>query len=353
MQMYGRRHWITRRSIFASIAMLITPQLVLAQPSKPPSPLAPRTRHALGARLPPNIRDRIKAQNVSAEALNKLLAEDPAYAKAVSAAQIFSSPAKLPRQYDLRTIGIISPVKNQDPCGSCWAFAAVAAYESSYAKINKSIEYVSEQQLVDCTFADADCVLGGFHEEAFLYLQLEGLAKTDPYYYRGAKGACTSNIERPYRAANWGYVSDDKPNGSLIPSNQALKRAMIRFGALATGVWVSDKDDTLPWASYGPADAWGNPNPDWLRYPDHVFRQGIPSTALQPENVNHEVAIVGWDDDLAGGVWFIKNSWGTTWGDAGFMKLPYGQNNIGSAASWVIAEPAPAPAPALPVSTAH
>ena len=53
----------------------------------------------------------------------------------------------------------------------------------------------------------------------------------------------------------------------------------------------------------------------------------------------HEVIIIGWDDKLASGVWLIKNSWGVYWGDDGFMKLPYGCNNVGFAASWVTASP--------------
>jgi cathepsin L len=62
----------------------------------------------------------------------------------------------------------------------------------------------------------------------------------------------------------------------------------------------------------------------------------------------HEVLIVGWDDGIGEhGVWIIKNSWGTGWGDGGYMLLPYGCNNIGFGASWVATYPKSGVSPSL------
>jgi C1A family cysteine protease len=72
-------------------------------------------------------------------------------------------------------------------------------------------------------------------------------------------------------------------------------------------------------------------------FPNGVFN-GQPSDNKNRQ-IDHVVVIVGWDDSQGPGVWIIKNSWGPYWGDGGYMKLPYGCNNIGFGASWVTAYP--------------
>ena len=249
--------------------------------------------------------------------------------------RIAVTPTVGPR-FDWRDAGFVTPVKDQGFCGSCWAFAAIGAYESAYAITNnREWVSVSEQEALECTFADSNCVVGGWHEPVFLYMQYLGLVGTDKYYYTGSKGYCTMNFERKYFLLNWGYVAQEGMQiPQLIPPDLELKKAIVQYGPVAVGV----KSDN--WDTYRKVDDRGAANPRWdTDFPGGVF-QGTPSASLKPLDVDHEVLIVGWDDNLGShGAWIIKNSWGTNWGDDGYISLAYGCNNVGLGASWVIVPP--------------
>ena len=163
-----------------------------------------------------------------------------------------------------------------------------------------------------------------------MYLQYLGAIDADRYFYTGAKGQCAANFDREYFVLNWGYVGDT----DTIPPSAALKKAIRQYGPIATAVLSTN------WDGYWKIDERGNENPVWrTNFPDGVF-QGLPSDLSKPGNIDHIVAIVGWDDTVGDhGVWIIKNSWGVFWGDGGYMLLPYGSNNIGFGAAWVSAYP--------------
>jgi len=113
-------------------------------------------------------------------------------------------------------------------------------------------------------------------------------------------------------------------NDSFLPSVDALKQAIVQHGPVASGVEAGTA---------------------WDGYTGGILNG--PPCSGNPADINHEVVIVGWDDayNYNGGsgpvgVWIIKNSWWTTWGEQGYGRVPYGTNNIGFAASNVIAIPA-------------
>ncbi|MGY3494366.1 C1 family peptidase [Bradyrhizobium sp. USDA 4502] len=318
----------SRRKVLTGLAASILTAPALAQQR----PVA--ARYPRGAQVPPRIKALIQAQTEAAQSLNRLLATSPEFLK--TKPRLAQSPARLESRWDWREQGCVTPVKNQGSCGSCWAFAAAAAFESSYAITNnKQMIDISEQELLDCTFGDVNCVGGGWHQAAFMYLQYAGLVDSYRYYYTAAKGACTANFQRTYFALNWGYVGEqDNRVPQLIPSDQALKTAIRQYGPLATGV------GTRYWESYWKTSEAGAENPSWYTdFPKGVF-QGTRSDN-DPNNVDHEVTMIGWDDGL--GAWILKNSWGTSWGDGGYMLLPYGCNNIGFGASWVATYPSSLP----------
>jgi hypothetical protein len=291
----------TRRAFVSGLAAT-----AFARPGYSQSvPLWPR--HARGAQVPQRLKFLIRAQNDAAASLNALLATDPDFMK-TNPRMALSAPAIGPR-WDWPDQNCVTPVKAQGLCGSCWAFAAIGAYESAYAITNKRWVYVSEQEALECTFADANCVSGGWHQQVFLYMQYLGLIGSDRYYYTGLKGACTANFQREYFVLNWGYVgSVGNKIVELIPTDMALKKAIRQYGPIATGVWTEN------WDTYWKVDDRGAQNPAWYTdFPNGVFK-GQPSEKV-PAHVDHEVVIVGWDDSFGEkGAWIIKNSWGPYWG---------------------------------------
>lgn len=298
----------------------------------PPSAFAatPVHRYARGARVPERLGDHIRAQHASAAEVNTSLLSDDIFKNALAQAnpQLFVPKPALPPQFDWRQKGRVTGVKNQGSCGSCWVFAAVAAFESAYLIANKmNAVDISEQEGLDCTFPEDDCITGGWHEVVLLYMKLEGGVSGDVYPYRETKGQCTAKIGRQYYVLNWDYVSLDAAT-FLIPTDTALKQAIYRYGPVATGIATKD------WDAYQKYNPDGTPNPGW---PANGIFKGTPSTSMKASDVDHEVAIVGWDDSEK--VWLIKNSWGKDWGDGGYMKLSYGSHYVGFGASWVMVSP--------------
>lgn len=324
--MSGRSAVSSRRAFITALAAAAVPTSAFGQRR------TEIARYPRGARVPERIKFLIRAQNEAAESLNKFLSGNADFLK--TNPRVALPPPTIEAKWDWRQKGCVTPVKNQKSCGSCWAFAAVGAFEASYAITNQEWIDISEQELLDCTFGDVNCVGGGWHQAAFLYLQYVGLVDSYRYYYTGGRGQCTSNFSRDYFALNWGYVGQfDNQNPKLIPSDATLKEAIRKYGPVASGV-KTDK-----WDAYWKVNDTGAQNSSWYtEFPDGVF-QGWHSDG-DPNNLDHEVLIVGWDNSIGErGVWIIKNSWGTGWGDGGYMLLPYGCNNIGFGASWVATYP--------------
>lgn len=282
--------------------------------------------YARGGRLLPGIEHRTQAQNALASQLNEILKSDAQYMSSVGVDHpLVPHDTSPPREY--RTPVAIA--KWQETCGSCFVFAAIGAFEETYNKFNKEYPRVSEQEALDCTFGDDNCAIGGHHETVFLYLQLYGLADSQKYAlpYKDIKQSCTTNVPRSYWLANWGYVQDADTK-TLIPSDDALKRAIVKYGAVASMV-----NTQVPKSPPKDAQTWDD-------YTGGVFA-GIPSSSYAPLEIDHDVLMVGWKDtDSTGknGYWIIRNSWGEQWGGAnkGFIFLPYRCNNIGCTAAWAM-----------------
>lgn len=202
--------------------------------------------------------------------------------------------------------GGVTPVKDQGACGSCWAFATHGAFEGNYAILNNSQINSSEQDTLDCSGA-GDCGGGWW---AYDYLIKTGSAEEANYPYTAVKGACNTGAARPYKATVWGYVNSHVQ----IPSVAELKRALCNYGPLGVAVAVT---------------------PAFKAYKSGVFNENSIA------DINHGVTLVGWDDSKQ--AWRIKNSWGTGWGESGYMWIAYGCNKIGYGASWVKAGPTQVP----------
>jgi cathepsin L len=199
--------------------------------------------------------------------------------------------------------GCVTPVRDQGNCGSCWAFGTHGAFEGSYAIINHALIDSSEQQTLDCSKAGS-CAGGWW---AFQYLIDTGSAVETDYPYKAVQGTCNTGVKSQYKSAAWGYVD---PN-TEIPSIDALKKALCTYGPIAVGVAVTSA---------------------FQAYKSGVFNENSSA------NVNHAIVLIGWDDTKK--AWRIKNSWGTAWGESGYMWIAYGCNKIGYGAAWVQAKAA-------------
>jgi len=267
-----------------------------------------------GTIAPRDLPDRARRQNEIAEKLIKI--ESSAREEALkSKPQLKEAMRGLKgtcatnlKSFDWRSQGKVTPVRDQQLCGSCWAFAAVGAYEGSYLLRNNDASpdtlNTSEQDIVSCSGAGSCC--GGYWEGALTYIITTGIATEASYRYGAVDCGCDNSVARPYRATAWGYV--EQSGG--IPSVNQLKQALCDHGPLSVGVFVSDL---------------------FQAYTDGVFNEHDTS-----DDINHGVTLVGWDDSK--GAWLIKNSWGTDWGINGYMWIAYNSNKIGYAAVWVQAK---------------
>ncbi|KAM3369549.1 hypothetical protein ACQJBY_017442 [Aegilops geniculata] len=223
--------------------------------------------------------------------------DTPVAAVNMSKAQFQSTPDSL----DWRTQGAVTQVKNQAPCGSCWAFAAVAATEGLVQIATGNLISMSEQQVLDCT-GDTSTCKGGSVIAALRYVAASGgLQPEAAYAYTGQQGACRSVM--PNSAASVGA-----PRWVGLNGDEDALRELAATQPVAVGVEA---------------------DPDFQHYMSGVF---VGSSSCG-QNLNHAVTVVGYGADGGGQeYWLVKNQWGTGWGEGGYMRLTRGNGgNCGMA----------------------
>jgi cathepsin L len=206
--------------------------------------------------------------------------------------------------YDLRTQGVMTPVRNQGNCGSCWAFSAMGSYEASYLARNGLQIDTSEQYILGC--ANSGTCNGGWYGTVFQWMLTNGVADEASAPYTAKDSSCVKGVSTPYKADLWGYVSPS----SSIPTVSQIKQSICDHGAVTAAVYVSN---------------------GFQAYTSGVFNEKKTNT------INHGIVLAGWDDNK--GAWLLKNSWGSNWGDGGYMWIAYGSNSVGYGAAWVTAAP--------------
>jgi C1A family cysteine protease len=237
-----------------------------------------------------------------------------ALGKKVDAAQKFGDArdqcSATARKFDWRLHDGTTAIRDQQTCGSCFIFGAVGAFEGNWRIINKSEIDVSEQQLLEC--ANAGTCDGGWHSNVFNALRDQGAASEVEIPYVDRKtGLCAMGVHENYKAANWDYLDPQGATASIA----TIKKALCEHGPIVSAVLATE---------------------EFLRYSGGIFNENAEGTGAS--DVNHDVTIVGWDDDE--GVWITKNSWARSWGEQGYMRLKYRTNNIGYGSAWVDAVPA-------------
>jgi len=209
------------------------------------------------------------------------------------AAPLHQAPAGgLPDSVDWRTKKIITPVKDQGGCGSCWAFAAVETIEAMLTQSTGKTVLLSSQNMVSCTPNPQHCggtggCAGATSELGYQYVVDKGIASEKDYPYRAVTGKCDET--KPKSAHIQGFVK-------LIENNYTdLITAVATVGPIAVSV------DAEPWMSYSSG----------------VFT----GCGFSRIDINHAVQLVGYGTASGKDYWIVRNSWGGFWGESGYIRI--------------------------------
>ena len=205
-----------------------------------------------------------------------------------------SSASGSPSSIDWRSKGVVNPVRDQGQCGSCWTFSTTANAESVWAIYSGQLLDLSEEFLVDCAsgagYYNMGCN-GGNPDSAFKYMINNGQCSEASYPYKAGTtktaGTCQTCSAAP---VHFSSCSDVKPNDQV-----SLKGAVAK-----QPVAIAIEADTRYFQSYS---------------------GGILDSADCGTNLDHAVEIVGYGSENGIDYWNVRNSWSSSWGENGYVRI--------------------------------
>lgn len=199
---------------------------------------------------------------------------------------------------DWREKGIVNAVKDQGQCGSCWAFGTIQACESAYALSTGKLLSCSEQNLVDCCYSCYGCS-GGMESTAldFILSEQSGLLNSETDYpYKAVQQSCTFDETKGINKIT-GYVHGQSGDEDYLKqlSSQgvcdiAIYASLYSFQAYTGGIYADNQCSS-------------------------VF-------------LNHAVGLVGYGSENGSDYWIVRNSWGASWGEDGYIRIARNANNM-------------------------
>jgi C1A family cysteine protease len=215
----------------------------------------------------------------------------------------------LPSYFNWCDQGYCLPIRNQAACGSCWAFSTVGSFEPAI-KIATGLEKdLSEQYLVSCNSEGWGCNGGWYAHDYHQWKYITGEPGPGSVYeadfpYTATDEPCNPPHTHHEQISSWAVVGSST---SVAPVD-SIKNAIYTYGPVSVAVHVGT---------------------DFQLYTGGIFyiRKG--------GGVNHAVVLTGWND-ADGGYWYLRNSWGTNWGEAGYMRIRYGTSQVGYNTTYVV-----------------
>jgi len=200
---------------------------------------------------------------------------------------------RVPSSIDWTEKGVVTPVKNQGQCGSCWSFSTTGSIEGANAIKTGNLVSLSEQELVDCagSYGNNGCN-GGLMDYAFEYVRDKGLCTESSYPYTGKDGRCESKCSAAVKIS--GY----------------------------TDVPPQDEDAMMQAVAKGPVSVAIEADRSVFQF----YSSGVMTSAQCGTQLDHGVLVVGYGEDNGQKYWKVKNSWGATWGQEGYILLGRGDN---------------------------
>jgi C1A family cysteine protease len=195
-----------------------------------------------------------------------------------------------PTSVDWTTKGVVTPVKNQGSCGSCWAFSATGSTECRIAIATGTLTSLSEQQLVDCSHKEGNLGCdGGEMDAAFKYIESEGgLCSEEEYKYTGTDGTCKAT------SCGTKYDAISTYTDVTVDNEADLETATVS-GCVSVGI----EADQSAFQFYSSGILSGNCG----------------------TSIDHGVLVVGYGVSGSQEYWKVKNSWGTSWGEEGYVLI--------------------------------
>uniref|UniRef100_A0A7N4PTM5 Cathepsin O n=1 Tax=Sarcophilus harrisii TaxID=9305 RepID=A0A7N4PTM5_SARHA len=201
----------------------------------------------------------------------------------------------LPIRFDWRDKNVVTKVRNQQMCGGCWAFSVVGGIESAYAIKGESLEDLSVQQVIDCSYNNFGCS-GGSTVNALNWLNKTQvrLVRDSEYSFKAQTGLCHYFSGSHAGVSIKGYSSYD-----FSDKEDEMAKVLLAYGPLAVIV------DAISWQDY---------------------LGGIIQHHCSSGEANHAVLITGFDKTGNTPYWIVRNSWGTSWGVDGYAFVKMGAN---------------------------
>lgn len=220
-----------------------------------------------------------------------------------------------PAKWDSRALNLIGAVKNQEQCGSCWDFSGTGCVEVAYNKAGvsggASVFVLSEEYTLSC-YRNGQCS-GDDNTTVLDWAKAHGLPLTSDYGpYKAAPGTCLyKRGMKLHKIDEWGFANAD--GGGGVTPTQDIKTAIMTYGAVGCAVAADDAFE--------------------------AYTGGVFDTTTSSE-IDHDIMLVGWDDTVGQrGAWILRNSWTSSWGESGYMRIGYGVNCVGTESVWAVKHP--------------